>query len=528
VGDCDRAGRRLTRRQLVGGTVAGAALIAAGPACDFGGDDDETRTAAADAKPKKGGILSVALASGGSSDSLDPQRSFGNWVDIARNRNLYDDLVRADRRGMPELHLAESLEASDSGRTWTIRLREGVEFHNGKTIDADDVIFSIRRGSVTDASTRPSWVALDTKSLKKLDARTVRLSLTQPLNIFPQLISEIFGSVVLPVGFDPKKPVGSGPFKFQSFTPGERSVFVRNPNWWNGEAHIDELAILNLTDADARLNALLSGQIQAAETLTPTQVTRAEAAGHRITETESGVYYPFVMNSNTEPFKDPRVRQAFRLLVDREQMVQQVLGGQGRVANDVYAPFDPCFDSSLTRSRDVEGARELLAEAGKSNLEVELLTTPVQAGIVEMSNILAQQAKDAGVKVNVKNVDVNTWLGGYGKWPFSVTYWGTGPGNFPYQTLGHEFTGAAYNDSNFKDEEFEEVVRRAFRESTEDGRCGHLAEAQKIYFDRGGYIIWGFTNFTDAYTQEVGGVPEERDVSYPLDGFHFEDVFLGA
>ena len=131
------------------------------------------------------------------------------------------------------------------------------------------------------------------------------------------------------------------------------------------------------------------------------------------------------MRVDQAPFDDVRVRQAFRLIVDREQMVQQVLSGHGSVANDLYARYDPVYASDLPqRQQDLEQAKSLLKQAGREGLSVELVTAPVFQGIVEAAQVFAEQAKGAGVNVKVRKVDSGTFYGdNYLRWPFAQDFW---------------------------------------------------------------------------------------------------------
>ena len=142
---------------------------------------------------------------------------------------------------------------------------------------------------------------------------------------------------------------------------------------------------------------------------------------------ETGAWQPFTMRVDQAPFDDKRVRQAMRLIVDREQMIQQALSGQGRVANDLYSPFDPAYNKDLAqREQDLEEAKSLLKQAGQSDLRVELVTAPVFQGLVEAAQVLAEQAKGAGVAIKVRKVDSGTFYGdNYLKWGFAQDFWFT-------------------------------------------------------------------------------------------------------
>src|SRR5690606_20073687 len=196
---------------------------------------------------------------------------------------------------------------------------------------------------------------------------------------------------IVPEGYYPKKPIGTGPFKFSSFTPGQESVFARYDDYWrDGQPYVDELRVVNFTDDTARTNALLAGQVDAIESLPYAMIRVIEADPTlRVIKSETGNWNPFTMRVDVKPFSDVRVRQAMRLCVDRDEMITQLLSGNGRVANDMYSPYDPFYAKDLPqREYDPDKARSLLKAAGHEGLKVQLTTAPVSQGIVEAAQVL--------------------------------------------------------------------------------------------------------------------------------------------
>ena len=186
--------------------------------------------------------------------------------------------------------------------------------------------------------------------------------------------------------------------------------------------------IQDFPDDNTRLNALTSGEVQAIDNLPAALLSSLQGnSGFRVLESKTGSWEPFTMRTDQAPFNDVRVRQAFRLIVDRPEMLRLVLSGHGRVANDLYSPFDPDYNSTLPqRHQDIEHARFLLKRAGKSGLSVELVTSPIYQGIVQAAETFAQQAKSAGVTVTLRQVDTTAFFGSsYLKWTFAQDYWST-------------------------------------------------------------------------------------------------------
>jgi peptide/nickel transport system substrate-binding protein len=512
----------LTRRQVLrAGAAGGLALTAGGTLAGcLGGDDDggggtgQTATEAQASDFRRGGTLRVGATGGGAEDTVDAHGPVGD-PDIMRVWQLYEPLaVRNPEFTKLEMVLAESLEAeANKADIWTVRLKDGIEFHNGKPVTADDVIFSLNR--IVDPKDPKVGAAsigyMDAKGLKKMDNRTVRIPLKFANSSFPEDLGQYFNGIV-PVGYDPKTPVGTGAFKFKSFKPGEQSTFVRHPNYWRkGEPYVDELVIIDFTEPTAKVNALLGGQVEAINNVPFSQLANIQGNQQlRAVISETGSWQPITMRVDAKPFDDNRVRQAFRLIVDRDQMVQQVLSGQGRVANDLYAPYDDCYASELPqRKQDLEQAKSLLKQAGQSDLRVELTTGDIFRGVVEAAQVFAEQAKGAGVTVKVRKVDTGTFYGdNYLSWPFAQDFWATR--TYLTQVAQGSLPDSPFNETHWDDKQFQKLIRQARGELDEDRRCELLKEAQKLEYDKGGHIIAYFSNSVDAHSTTVGGIKEAR------------------
>ena len=251
---------RLTRREILQRGAGASALLGAGSLLAACGGGSSAATSSVSSGPqKRGGILRVGLDEGGPSDTLDGVKAFST-ADFARLNNLYDPLVTVDTHtGAIKLLLAEEFTSNATATEWTIRLRSGVEFHDGKALGADDLIFTLQHAldPKTASPNAASLKFVDPHSFKKIDSRTVRVRMVRPY-LFPYSFYQ--GLFIMPADWDRNHPVGTGPFKFESFTPGRQSVFTANDNYWQGRPFVDQLQLLDLTDATARLNAQLGGQ----------------------------------------------------------------------------------------------------------------------------------------------------------------------------------------------------------------------------------------------------------------------------
>jgi peptide/nickel transport system substrate-binding protein len=511
-----------SRRGLLrGGALVGFAAAARG-LTGCAGDRPDRQVSGTDLRPhRRGGVLRVGVTGGSAKDTLDPHRP-PTYPDQARVSNLYEPLFLRDPSYTVQPVLAESLEPSRDATTWTLRLRQGVEFHHGKTLDVDDVAFTLRR--VLDPAIAANGAAalsiVDVAGLRRLDARTLVIPLKQPYALFKDELAQYYLGIV-PVGFDVARPVGTGPFRYGAFTPGQSSTFSRFDRYWRGDQpYVDELVITDFPDDGRRVRALLDGEVEAIDNLPQTRIDMVKGAGANVLISETGAWTPFTMRVDVEPFRDARVRRAMRLIVDRDQLVNQALNGQGRVANDLYAPFDVAYAKDLPqRQQDLPQAMSLLKQAGHEGLQVELVTSSgIGAGAVEAAHLFARQAQGARVDVRVREVDGGVFYGqSYLQWPFALDYWFT-RGYLPQVFQGSQ-PDSPYNECHWTDTRFGSLVNQARGELDAARRIELLHEAQKIEYDSGGYIVWGFKNQIDAYAATVTGFVPDRNL--PLSSFQF-------
>jgi peptide/nickel transport system substrate-binding protein len=523
----DRANRdsALTRRDLLRGGVAAAAFVTSGgliSACGGSSTTISPPTGVATGRIRAGGTLSVGLTGGSAKDTLDAHAPVSD-PDIGRNYQLYEGLTYLDTSVQVRLLLAESLESNAHADVWTIRLRPDLEFHNGKPVTADDVMFTFQRilNPAKPQVAASTLAPVDLHRLTKLDNRTVRVTMQRPMSEFPEALS-VYAAIV-PRGYDPRHPVGTGPFKFDSFTPGQQSVFTRfNHYWQKGRPYLDRIVMIDFPDTTARTNALLSGQVDVIDNVPAAEMSTVSASGLTILDSPTGTWLPFTMRVDVPPFNDVRVRQAMRLIVDRKQMVEQALDGHGGVGNDLYARYDQAYDTLLPqREQDLEQARSLLKQAGRSGLHVALQTAPVAQGLVEAAQVFAQQASGAGVQVAISNLDPATFFGpNYLHWTFAQDFWNA----FPYMLQADQSTvsKAPYNETHWRDPQYERLITQARATTKTSLRTEILREAQRIEYDRGGYIVWAFANQIDGHKKTVGGLTGSR--VGPLNHYDFRSV----
>ena len=515
----------ITRRQVLGGAAvvgAGAALSPVVAACggDSGSDTSASPSAAAGV-PKPGGHLRVAAGQGSAKEDLDAHATAYTMQSMDMRFNLYDSLLEYSPEGVRGMALAESLEPNADGTEYTVKLKSGLMFHDGTPVNADAVVYSFER--IMNPK-NPGLAAAQLRGLtpggtQKIDDLTVTFKLEEANAIFPEALAT-YSAAIVPVDYDPKGGtgvIGTGPFKLESpgdFQPGVQGVFVKNTDYWrqDGGPYVDKLSIIEFADTTAQMNALLGGAVEWVQMIPGAQRKIAEGAGFKLLEAKTGSWIPFTMNASVKPFSDVRVRQAFRLIVDRPQMITQGADGLQWLGNDMYAPFDPGYAKDLPqRAQDLEQAKSLLKQAGYADLSVKLMTsTSVSNGAPAAATVFAQQAEAAGVNVKVDNVTGDVFWGDqYLSWPFAMDNWGTR--GYLAQTGMGTMPGALYDETHWAktNDKYMALVNEAYMTVDDTKRNELITEASTIEYDEGGYIIYAFDNQVDAYSPKVaGGVPD--------------------
>ena len=457
--------------------------------------------------PKRGGNLRVAILGGGSADSIDANYNLSQ-PDAARVLCLYQPLRRVRHGNRFDNLLAESMESNRDATEWTIRLRQDVTFHNGKTLSAEDVAYTFRR--VTDPTFpligAPELGPMDRNGIRILDERTLRIPMHAPFSIFDQAVADDINLGIVPVDYDPKRPVGTGPFRFESFAPGQQSEFLRYDGFWGQHAFVDRLTLIDSFGSDtAAYNALEGGEVDAFAAAPLTLARLVSSRGSlRLNVSEATQWTPLCMRVDLPPFDNPDVRQAFRLIVDREQMIKIALSGYGVVGNDVCARWDGASEI-FHRSRDIERAKALLKKAGHENLTVELTTADIANGVVQAAQIFARQAMDAGVTVKVRQVMPDVFFGQqFLTWPFTQDFWTLK--SYLGQVELCLLPNSQYNETHWREPAYVDLYNTALATVDPAKRVEVIREMQTVDFERGGYIIPSHNQIVDLVSQNVRGL----------------------
>jgi peptide/nickel transport system substrate-binding protein len=499
-------GRTSRRQFLQRAAGAGLALGTGGLLLPNGVADALAAGRAVDVK--RGGVLRVGHAGAGKAETFNP--AFGSsFIDTSRQYNMFDPLVRV----LPNLQTAPGLalewHPNKTATVWVVKLRPGVTFHNGKSFGADDVIYTLRSMGNPKHVGHFAVTNVRLGDLKKIDNLTVRIPLRTPdARLYDSFVNG--NTVVIQNGEKNfTHPIGTGPFMFGSFTPGERSHCPRNPNYWvHGQPYVDAWEDITIDDPDARLNALLAGDIDAMSALEYNQAKAHKAAGDiNVLDAPSPSMHCIYMAVDKAPFNDNRVREAFRYIPDRQALINGAIAGFGTLGNDLFGKGFPYFADLPVRPHDPEKAKSLLKAAGVSNLNVTLHTSNAVPGFVEAATLFAQQAKAAGVNVSIKQELASAYFDTsllYTHLTFGQDFWAAGSVGAWYQLAVQ--SKAVWNETHWRDPAYDKMIAHAQASPNNAVAKQRWFDVQKVQYDKGGYIIWTNVNIVDAASNKVKGI----------------------
>jgi peptide/nickel transport system substrate-binding protein len=480
---------------------------------------------AAYATPKKGGLYRIGLPAANTGDNFDTGTNSDNFmINLGQGavRNCVTE-VTADGQAVPEL--AESLEPSADAATWVIKVRQGVTFHNGKTLDADDIIASIEHHRGEDSKSAAKSVAESMGKIKKDGKNTIIFELDSGNADFPFLLSDYhitIGPADSMGKIDWHAGIGTGPYSLKSFEPGVGANLVRHPGYFKpDEGNFDEVKVIAINDAAARMNAMSTGQVDA--------ISRCDLKTAHLLDKKPGVdvlqvagtkHYTYPMDVRLAPFDNNDVRMALKLGIDRELFVKTVLRGYGSLGNDHPIGTSQNYHASSLPQRkyDPEKAKWHLKKAGHEGLNVEISASDAAfSGAVDATQLYAESLKKAGVKLTVKRASAdgywaNTWL----KVPWSASYWSGRPTADWMFTIGWA-AGGNWTETFWNNARFEELLVAGRAELDEAKRGAIYQEMQAICRDEGGAVIPCFANNVDAASDKLGR-PAKLAGNYEIDG----------
>lgn len=521
---------RISRGRFLKGALGAAGGVGMVPllaACGGGTSSSATSTAAG--TPRRGGTLRVAYVGGGTAETINPSLAV-TPIDEGRVQSIFDPLVvlNADLSTSPGLAL--EFNSNKNATVYEVKLRPDVTFHNGKTLSAQDVIYSIGLMAKPTSNALPFVSEINLPEMKAINKTTLRIPLKFPDADLAANFVYYNTWIVQDGEKDFAHPVGTGPFKFESFTPGQQSVFSRNPHYWgSGGPYVDTLKIVSINDNSARLNALLAGQIDAMA-----QMAYAEAKAHKATGDIAVLTAPspqvlmFYMDTTRPPFNDPRVRLAMKLIADRPTLIQSAISGFGTVGNDIVGKGLPFYDSSLPqRVQDIAQAKSLLKAAGHAGLKVPMQISDAIPGFIESATLFAQQATAAGVTIQLQQRPADSYFNPslqYLKMLFAETQWP--PPSLKFFYLQALASNAPFNETHWKSPSFNTLLFKAIGEPDKTKAQTIWSQLQKIQYDQGGYLSWTNADFVDGLSNKVHGLkPSAAGI---LGNHRFQDAWLSA
>ncbi|MBY0336980.1 MAG: ABC transporter substrate-binding protein [Acetobacteraceae bacterium] len=372
-----------------------------------------------------GGNLRIAMSA--NLRTLDPARTTTGEEYVYSNL-VFNGLTRMREDQVVEPELAESWQFSEDLKTWTFRLRRGVRFHHGREMTSDDVVATFRRimDPATSSPVRTNFEMVD--GIEAADRHTVIFRLSYPYGGFADILTDRQVKI-LPadrIEQTATEPSGTGPFRFRSWTPGDRLVMVRNPEYWEqGMPRLDQVELRVLPEMSVRIAALQAGDLDVVWDLGPENIRQLrEARGVRVESIATASWDAAIMNNRIAPFNDPRVRRAFHLAVPKADVVEVVLFGEGAPTHSPIPPTHPFFagDVPFVQRADIAGARRLLAEAGHRGPVRVPLVIPVGRPVRERLGVTLQQmARPAGFEIEIQRVPFGRYSAEVsGKAPFYV------------------------------------------------------------------------------------------------------------
>jgi peptide/nickel transport system substrate-binding protein len=467
------------------------------------------RPALAQETPVRGGVFVMGIGGGSTTDDFD-LRKLTDWVPVNQAYMVMNGLVEIDKDNVAQPELFESWTAAEGAVEWTFKVRQGVTFHNGKTLTADDIIYSlnIHRGETTSAAVS---VAAAFKDVAKVSDSEVKITLESGNADLPYVLSD-YHFLVVPDGFQAwSNPIGTGPFTLESFEPGVRARFVRNESYWKpGCANVDAVEVIVINDIAARTNALMSGQVHAINRVDfKTVDLLSQAPNLQIVRSAGGQHFTFLMDCTQAPFQDNNVRMAIKHAINRDQLLQTALLGNGRLGNDHPIPStDRFYHSELAqRPYDPEKAKYYLKQAGLDSLKVTLSSSDAAfPGAVDAASVFRTAASAAGIEVEVKREPTdgywdNVWM----KAPFCMSFWGGRTTADQMLTIAYQ-SASAQNDTRWANEEFDKLLVEARALLDENRRREIYWRLQELISNEGGAMIPMFGDYIDASSTKVKGV----------------------
>jgi len=474
------------------------------------------------ATPKKGGKFRLGSHDGNTSDTHDPGTYVTfSTIQLAHTFRSYLTMITPTNGLGPDL--ADSWSASADASQWTFKLNKNASFHSGKPFTATDAIASLNHHRGEKSTSAAKALLKDVADIVKNDDHSITVKLTGGNADFPWLMTD-YHIAMCPANADGtidwQSGDGTGPYKIVHHEPGVGTELVRHDGWHLEGAYFDAVQLTVLNDPNARQTALVTGDVDAVTQLDlKTLALLKRNKKIQVDNVPSGAAITMPMFCDVAPFNDVNVRNALKLSMNREEIIKKIAFGTAIAGNDVHvSPNMPYYADLPQRKYDPDQAKALLKKAGKEGVSVNLSTADsVYSGAVDMAVLYAEQAKAAGIDINVVREPndgyySDVWL----KKPFCLVQWGARPTPDQMFTLAYK-DDAAWNESHWQNKRFNELLLLAKAELDQPKRTEMYREMQVLARDDGGTIIPMFTNFVYARRSNVMHGPNLSG-SWQIDG----------
>lgn len=329
--------------------------------------------------------------------------------------NVYEGLYKVDSDGNLVPAVAEDVEISEDGLTYTFTVREGVKFHDGSLVTAEDIQYSVHKFADIENG-EPSIAAFSNiEAVEVVDDSHVAIILAQPDSDFLTMLSTIEAAIIPAGNENPdSNAIGTGPYKYVSRSPMENVKMEKFDEYWGENAHIEKVTFKICANADTIALELNGGSIDMFSRLTTAQMAELDTEKYNVLEGTMNLVQALYLNNDFEPFADVRVRQALCYAINRQEILEFVSDGKGTVIGTSMIPaFGKYYDESLTDMYpyNVQKAKDLLAEAGYADGFTFTITVPSNyQQHVDTAQVIAQQLQAVGITAEIQLVDWNTWL----------------------------------------------------------------------------------------------------------------------
>ena len=486
--------------------MVGAVLPGCGDGSkDPGGQGNNGETG----EPVKGGEITVGIAQD-LDDSLDPHQTVAAGTREVLF-NIFEGLVKPNSDGEMIPAVAEKYELSEDGTTYTFTLRDGVKFHNGQTVTAEDVVYSINRcAAVPEGQEKPLVAAFSAvKSVEALDEKTVAVTIAQRDLEFISYMT----AAIIPADYENQDtaPVGTGPFRFVSRTPQQDFVMERFEDYWGAPAWLDKVTYKICENADALVMNLNGGSIDLCAHLTSAQASQLNQ-NFQVLEGTMNLVQAIYLNNQAKPFDNQLVRQALCYAIDRQGIMDMVADGHGTaVGSSIYPAFTKYFLPELVDKypHDVAKAKELLAQAGyPDGFDMTISVPNNYQPHMDTAEVVAEQLREAGIRVTIQPVEWSTWLDTiYNGRQFQATVVGVDAANMTARAMLERFTSDyGKNFINYNNPAYDALFQKAINAQDEAGQTDLYKQMETMLADTAANVYIQDLCDLVAMRQDLGGL----------------------